>query len=140
IAIIALLLKLEITRGYLAVALPLGTLGLLLGRHLWNRQITRERAQGRCQTSVLAIGDKRAVSSLARELMRNPAHGYRIVGVGVPGYGRPRGEAIVVNGETIPVLGDEVSALRAIEECGANTVAITDTEHFGADGMRRLLW
>jgi exopolysaccharide biosynthesis polyprenyl glycosylphosphotransferase len=140
IAIGSLLLKLDIARGYLAVALPVGTAGLLLGRHLWRKKISRERSHGRCQTSVLAIGDRRAVSVLARELMRKPANGYRIVGVGVPGYGEPRGEAMLVNGEEIPILGDEVRALEAIDECSANTVAITGTEHFGVDGIRKLLW
>ncbi len=131
IAIASLLLKLEVARGYLAVALPVGTVGLLLGRHFWSMQIARERAQGRCQTLVLAIGDRRAVSVLARELMRKQAHGYRIVGVGVPGYGERRGEAIVVNDVEIPILGDEFAALAAIKECGANTVAVTGGEHFG---------
>jgi exopolysaccharide biosynthesis polyprenyl glycosylphosphotransferase len=140
IAIASLLLKLEVARGYLAVALPVGTAGLMLGRHFWSTQIARERAEGRCQTLVLAIGDKRAVSVLARELMRKQEHGYRIVGVGVPGYEESRGEAIVVNGEDIPILGDEFAALAAIRECGANTVAITGTEHFGVDGIRRLVW
>jgi exopolysaccharide biosynthesis polyprenyl glycosylphosphotransferase len=140
IAIAALLLRLEIARGYLAVALPIGTAGLLLGRHLWRRQIMRERSRGGCQTSVLAIGNQRAVSVLARELMRKPANGYRIVGVGVPGYGDSRGETIAVNGEEIPILGDDVRALAAVNECGANTVAITGTEHFGVDGIRKLLW
>jgi exopolysaccharide biosynthesis polyprenyl glycosylphosphotransferase len=140
IAIASLLLKMDITRGYLAVALPVGTAGLLLGRHFWSVQIARQRAQGACQTAVLAIGDKRAVSVLARELMRKPALGYRIVGVGIPGYGAPMGEAITVSGEEIPILGDEDAALAAIRECGANTVAITGTEHFGVDGIRRLAW
>jgi exopolysaccharide biosynthesis polyprenyl glycosylphosphotransferase len=140
IAIVTLLLKLEIARGYLAVALPAGTVGLLLGRHFWYKQITRERAQGRYQTSVLAIGDERAVSVLIRELLRNPANGYRIVGVGLVGYGKPSGDAIVVNGKEIPILGDEVAALAAIEACGADAVALTSTEHFGVDGIRKLVW
>lgn len=140
IAIVSLLLKLEIARGYLAVALPLGTAGLLFGRHFWNRKLARERAEGRSETSVLAIGDKRAVAVLAHNLMRKQASGYRIVGVGIPGYGEPNGEVIVVNGEEIPILGDEVAALGAIEECGANTVAITGPEHFGVNGVRRLVW
>jgi len=47
---------------------------------------------------------------------------------------------MLVNGEEIPILGDEVRALEAINECSANTVAITGTEHFGVDGIRKLLW
>jgi len=140
IAIASLLFKLEPSRGYLAVTLPIGTAGLLLGRRFWRNRMAQERSSGGCQRLVLAIGDQRAVSVLAREITRKPNDGYRIVGVGVPGYGEPRGETLLVNGREVPILGDEIRALAAINQCGANTVAITGAEHFGADGIRKLLW
>jgi exopolysaccharide biosynthesis polyprenyl glycosylphosphotransferase len=140
IAIASLLFKLDTSRGYLAVTLPIGSVGLLLGRQFWRKQILRERSRGGCQRLVLAIGDQRAVSVLAREITRKPNDGYRIVGVGVPCYGEPRGETLLVNGREVPILGDEIRALAAITACGANTVAITGAEHFGAEGIRKLLW
>lgn len=140
IAIASLIFKLEPSREYLAVTLPIGTAGLLLGRQFWRKKITRERSSGGCQRLVLAIGDQRAVSVLAREITRRRSNGYRIVGVGVPYYGEPRGETLLVNGQEVPILGDEIRALAGITECGADTVAITGTEHFGADGIRKLLW
>lgn len=140
IAIASLLFKLEPSRGYLAVTLPIGTTGLLLGRQFWRRKIAHERSSGGCQRLVLAIGDQRAVSVLARGITRKPNNGYRIIGVGVPCYGEPRGETLQVNGQEVPILGDEIRALAGITECGADTVAITGTEHFGADGIRKLLW
>jgi len=48
IAMVALLLKLDIARGYLAVALPAGTLGLVLSRWTWHRYIASKRARGEC--------------------------------------------------------------------------------------------
>jgi exopolysaccharide biosynthesis polyprenyl glycosylphosphotransferase len=140
IAIGSLLLKLDIARGYLAVALPTGTLGLLLARHLWRRHLARARSRGECQTSVIAIGDRRAVSVLAREVTRNPKNGYRIVGVGIPGYSEAPGSSLTIGQIEIPIIGDELHAIAAITRYGADTVAITGTEHFGADGIRRLLW
>jgi exopolysaccharide biosynthesis polyprenyl glycosylphosphotransferase len=62
------------------------------------------------------------------------------VGVGVPGYGPPRGEQITVNGREIPIIGGETQVLEAIRTCGADTVAIAGTEHFGVQGIRRLIW
>ena len=140
IAIFALLFKLDIARGYLAVALPIGTLGLVVGRNVWRRQLARARTHGECQTAVIAIGDRRGVSVLARELTRNPKNGYRIVGVGIPGYCEAPGSTLTVGRFEIPILGDELHAIAAISKYGADTVAITDTEHFGAEGIRRLLW
>lgn len=140
IAIAALLLKLEPSRGYLAVALPIGTLGLLVDRWAWRKQVCRERARGGYQTSVLAIGQAHAVTALAREMTRTHHHGYRIVGFGLHDYADSDGEDLLINGQRIPILGNAADALAAVKQCGADTVAITGTEHFGPDGLRKLLW
>jgi exopolysaccharide biosynthesis polyprenyl glycosylphosphotransferase len=140
IAIVTLLLKLDIARGYLAVALPAGILGLVLSRSMWRGYVARKRAEGDYRTAVLAIGERDAVEHLATELTRNPMDGYQVTGVGIPGYGPPRGEQITVNGRMIPIIGGETHALEAIRTCGADTVAIAGTEHFGVRGIRRLIW
>ena len=140
IAIAALLLKLDIARGYLAVALPAGVLGLVLSRSMWRGYVARKRADGGYQTAVLAIGELDAVENLANELTEIPTDGYQVVGVGIPGYGPPRGEHVTVNGREIPIVGGETHALEAIRTCGADTVAIAGTEHFGVRGIRRLIW
>jgi exopolysaccharide biosynthesis polyprenyl glycosylphosphotransferase len=140
IAIVTLLLKLDIARGYLAVALPTGALGLVLTRAIWRGYLARKRVNGGYQTAVLAIGELDAVENLANELVRNPMDGYHVVGVGVPGYGPPRGEHVTVNGRVVPVIGGESYALDAIRTCGADTLAIAGTECFGVRGIRRLLW
>jgi exopolysaccharide biosynthesis polyprenyl glycosylphosphotransferase len=140
IAIVTLLLKLDIARGYLAVALPAGTLGLVLSRSFWRGYVARKRADGGYQTAVLAIGECDAAELLATELTRNPMDGYQIAGIAIPGYGPPRGEQITINGRMIPIVGGETHALEAIRTCGADTVAIAGTEHFGVRGIRRLIW
>lgn len=140
VAIVTLLLRLEVARGYLAVALPVGLLGLLASRSLWRSELARARMRGEMQNSVVAIGSRRDVEVLACELTKNPVHGYRVVGVGIPGYGSPCGETIDVNGQTIPIVGDEVAAMAAITERAADTVAITNPEHFGVEGISSLTW
>lgn len=140
IAIVSLLLKLDIARGYLALALPVGAIGLVLTRWGWHRFIIRQRAKGLCQTAVLAFGELHAVEHLIRELMQNASEGYQVVGIAVPGYGPSRGEHLTIDGQAIPVVGDEAEMLRAIRTYGADTVAIAGTEHFGVRGIRRLIW
>ncbi|OBI80232.1 sugar transferase [Mycobacterium asiaticum] len=140
IAMVTLLAKIELARGYLAVALPVGTLGLLASRNLWRKYVWHRRAQGHYQTMVLAIGDRSGVTHLAYELIRSPKDGYVVVGVCIPGYGPRRGETLTVQDREIPILGDETSAVAALEECGADTVAVTRTEHFGVHGIRELMW
>ncbi|OBF16536.1 polyprenyl glycosylphosphotransferase [Mycobacterium sp. ACS4331] len=140
IAIVTLLVKIDVVRGYLAVALPAGILGLVLSRLLWRGRVARKRVGGDCQTAVLAFGELDAVQTLATELTQNPIDGYRVVGVGVPGYGPPRGEQMILNGRSVPIIGGEHHMLAAIRSCGADTVAIAGTEHFGVRGIRRLIW
>lgn len=140
IAMVTLLAKIELARGYLAVALPVGTIGLLASRNAWRKYVWHKRAQGQCQTNVLAVGDRPGVTHLTRELIRNPKDGYVVVGICIAGYGPSRGETITVGSHEIPILGDETSALVALADCGADTVAVTRTEHFGVRGIRELMW
>ena len=140
IAMVTLLAKIDLARGYLAVALPVGTIGLLTSRHLWRKYVCHKRGQGHYQTMVLAIGDRTGVTHLAHELIRSPKDGHVVVGVCIPGYGPPRGDTLAVDGRDIPILGDETTAVAAIDSCGADTVAVTRTGHFGVHGIRDLMW
>jgi exopolysaccharide biosynthesis polyprenyl glycosylphosphotransferase len=140
VAIAELLMKLEVSRGYLAVALPVGIVGLVLSRWQWRKYIVRQRRAGNFQTSVLAIGDRDAVANLAEELTSSSDYGIRVVGVAIPGYGEPCGEHITVNRRRIPIIGGEGHVLTAIRSHGADKVAIAGTDHFGVKGIRRLIW
>lgn len=140
IAIISLIAKVDVARGYLIFALPAGCLGLLTSRWLWRQGLARGRLKGRYLVHVVAIGTSDAVRTVARELMRDPRAGYRVVGVGIPGHGQPRGETFNIGGQDVPILGDELCALERVIECGADTVAVTGTDHFGVHGIRELMW
>lgn len=140
IAIVALLVKLDVARGYLAVALPVGTVALVLSRWLWRRHVAKQRAEGGYQTAVLAIGDVDSVAQLAQELTRDPRNGYQVVAVGITGYGAPCGESMDLGGRSVPIIGDERFVTQAARECGADTVALTGTENFGYQGVRQLVW
>ncbi|MBY4127357.1 sugar transferase [Rhodococcus fascians] len=140
IAIASLLFRIEFARLYLAIALPVGLLALLLSRWLWRKVVTRLRSRGGYQTSVLIVGSRTAAVSMAKSFERSPSSGYAVVGICMPGYETPRDGLVHVEGADIPVLGDEHDVLAAIEECGADTVAVTATEHLGHRGMRKMIW
>lgn len=140
VAIAELLMKLEVSRGYLAVALPVGIAALVLSRWQWRGYVYRQRRNGRYSTAVLAIGDRDEVANLADELTSSPDYGYRVVGIAIPGYGSPCGESVTVNGSQIPIIGGEGHVVEAIRTNGADKVAIAGTDHFGVKGIRRLIW
>ena len=140
IAIVTLLAKIDLARGYLAVALPVGTLGLLASRKLWRLYLGRKREKGKYLTRVLAVGDRQGVSQLAQEFSRSLKNGYVVVGVCIPGYRPYRGDALKIHGRTIPILGDETQVEQAIRSCGVHTVAVTRTEQFDVRHIRKLMW
>jgi exopolysaccharide biosynthesis polyprenyl glycosylphosphotransferase len=129
----------EYARGYLALAFPLGLVFLVLGRSGCRRVLNFYRRRGRCVTSVLAVGNPVAVKSLVQSLDRTWWYGYSVVGVCLTG--RPGGGTLEVPGVgALPVLGDEGQVEEAIAKVGADTVALTATEHLGPEGVRELSW
>ena len=139
IAVALMVLRPEYARGYLAVGLPLGLLGLMLSRSLFRRFLTRQRRRGNCMTSVLAVGDARAVRDLDRYLSREFGHGYSVIGVCLTGQGS-RATVEDPGVGTLPVFGDEKDIRSAIAQTNADTVALTATEHLGPEGIRELSW
>ena len=75
IAVALMILRPDYARGYLAIGLPLGLLGLLVSRHVCRLFLARQRRRGKCVTSVLAVGDPRAVRSLVQCLSREVGYG-----------------------------------------------------------------
>lgn len=140
IAIASLLFRLDLARLYLAIAFPVGLIGLMISRWAWRRVIARKRSRGEFQTSVLVVGGERSVRGLAESFERGTADGYRVVGTCIPGHTGECNDKIVVGGREIPVFGDERDVVQALSSCHADTVAVTATEQLGHEGMRTLVW
>ena len=140
IAMAELLVKLEISRGYLAVALPAGVLGLLLSRCMWRNIVAHQRVDG--PISNCGAGDRGKVCGGESRQRADRQPDEWISGRGSC-HNRVRPatwRAPHVNNREIPIIGGETYALQAIRGCGADTVAIAGTEDFGFQGIRRLIW
>lgn len=139
LAICILLLQVDVSRGYLAIALPGGILGLLITRRWWRQWLIRERSAGRSTSSVVVVGSTSAAAGLGSALERDRTSGYRVVGICAPDASTSP-DFVTVRDRAVPVLGDEHSVLDAVRLSGADTVAVTATEHLGPVGLRKLLW
>jgi exopolysaccharide biosynthesis polyprenyl glycosylphosphotransferase len=140
VAIVAYLGHLELARGYLIVALPLGLSMLLLSRWRWRKWLIKQREAGLYSSRVLVVGSHQAAVTMAKIFQREPGAGYRVVGVCVPRSSQSPGQRVVIDGQAVPVLGDEHSVFRALELTQADTLAISNTEFLGVEGMRALAW
>lgn len=140
VAIISMLFKLEIARGYLMIALPTGIVVLVLFRWIARRVVIRARAKhGRCITRVLVVGNATAVCDLTKSLARGPQSEYQVVGACIPG--RDIQTDIEVPGiGRVPIFGDESNVVGAVTLTNSHAVAVTATERLDGRGMRNLSW
>ena len=134
IAIMSYTINIELSRGYLLIALPGTTLLDLVGRYALRKRLHRMRASGRCILSVVAVGHECAVASLVKELGRDRYHGMTVVGACVA----RRGEHDEVAG--VPVYGGFDDVTVAVRACGADTVAVLACPEMDGLRLRGLAW
>src|SRR5664280_1263071 len=108
--------RIELARGYVAIALPLGTVLTLLGRYAARRVVHAQRTHGRCTQRVLAVGDRRHIAELVSHVRRATHTGLTVVGACVPGAGEP---AVRVAGGDVPVVGTLTTVTEAVRRLGA---------------------
>jgi exopolysaccharide biosynthesis polyprenyl glycosylphosphotransferase len=132
--------EIELARGYLAVALPLGLLLLMLSRRLWRRWLLLQRTRGRLISTVLVVGSHSTATTMANTFEQSPSAGYRVVGVCVPGWGKVQGDWLEIENHAVPVLGDETAVPKALQDTSADIVAVSNAEYLGTEGMRALAW
>lgn len=134
-AIWCLLVGNDLGRGYLLIALPVGTALLVASRFLWRLWLHRERRADRCCNSVVLLGSRETALPVAADLRRNRAAGYRVLGL--VGCGSPPAPG----GRTgIPVLGDVDDLVPILERVGADTVVVTGSPDLSPDRLRALGW
>jgi len=140
VAIISMLFKLELARGYLMIALPSGLLLLFFERWVARKIVIRARKNfGRCITRLLVVGSPRAVRDLTLALSREPWSGYDVVGACVPGA-YTRTEISIPGLGSVKVLGDESRVANAVVDTDSHAVAVAATEQFHGKGIRDLSW
>jgi exopolysaccharide biosynthesis polyprenyl glycosylphosphotransferase len=134
IAIFSYAVNIELSRGYLVMALPTVTAFDLLARYAMRKRLHKLRASGRCLLNVVAVGHELAVADLVSELRRDAYHGMKVVGACVA---HP-GECDEVGG--VPIYGglDDVTA--AVKAYDADTVAVLACPEMDGRRLRSLAW
>ncbi|AWB90836.1 sugar transferase [Aeromicrobium chenweiae] len=140
VAIASLMFKWDMSRGYLAIAFPLGLVGLLIGRRIWRTWLRRRRRLGHHLSNVLVVGGPRSGREMALWFSRHRASGLQVTGVWVPDAQTNHDQWLEVPGQFIPVLGNDRDLLDALRLADADTVIVSDTEHLGPHALRDLTW
>ena len=140
LSILSLMFKWDMSRGFLAIAFPLGLIGLLVGRKIWRVWLREHRENGRHQSNVLVIGGVRSAEQIATQLDKHRQSGLRVTGVWVPDSPSDHQKWLDRPTAPIPVMGTDTTLAGAIDVSKAETVIVTDTEHLGPAGLHELTW
>ncbi len=133
IAILSFSFKLQVARGFVAVALPLGVTLLVLERFSVRQWIQRRRRQGRLLHRVLVVGDCDTASVLASTLARDPHSGFSMMGMVVPS------DELTSTGNG-SILGSIDSTLEVIRSHALDTVALSASAQITPPFVRQLAW
>lgn len=140
VAIVSLIFKIDMSRGYLAIAFPLGLGSLLVSRKLWRSWLNLGRRRGEFIANTLVVGGIRSAQDITMLMHRNSKAGYRVSAVWVPDRKGGVNEWLNVPDQFVPVMGTERTLSDAILISEATSVIVTDTEHLGHDGLKELAW
>ncbi len=106
VAVFAVLLKQDVARGYLLVALPVGLLLLTAGRFFWRSWLIARRREGLCLIGAVVVGSHQDATRVTNDLIKHHHAGYRPVAVAyTDGTGGARFAA--ADGRNVPLVAYE---------------------------------
>lgn len=135
VGMIAYLLKLDLSRGFVLLTFLLGTPMLLAERYLARKVLHRMRRSGRMLHRVVAVGGPSAIEELVEVLERERYAGYEICGACVP-----RGIPVDEGDLSVPHLGTVADTRRVCDEVGADTVLVARGGYASSADLRRIAW
>jgi exopolysaccharide biosynthesis polyprenyl glycosylphosphotransferase len=142
VAIMSYLVRYDLARGYVAMALPSAAAADLVARYRLRKRLHRLRGRGACTRRVVAVGHAAAVADLVTSLRRDRHHGLAVVAACVAGVPetvlvRPDGAAEVAG---VPVAGGLGGVAAAVNSFGADTVAVLACPEMNGTRLRELAW
>ena len=157
VAVVSYAAKLDLARGYMAIALPSATVMDLTARYLLRKRLHRRRVRGWCVRRVVAVGHAAAVARLVTVLRRDTYHGLAVVAaclVDAPEGAGPDGAASVPAASVpvawvpaprgpaagVPVAGGLCGVAAAVSRFGADTVAVLACPEMDGGRLRELAW
>jgi exopolysaccharide biosynthesis polyprenyl glycosylphosphotransferase len=131
VAFVTFVGKLPLSRGFVAIALPIGLASTLAGRYAARRVLHRLRRKAHCLHRVLVVGTPSAASKLAEGLSRSIFTGYQVAGTWSPSAND------LADADRSP--RDRGRVLEVLARTDADTVAVASSG-FSPAALRELAW
>jgi exopolysaccharide biosynthesis polyprenyl glycosylphosphotransferase len=130
--------EISIARGYFALAIPAGGLGLIATRWSLRQWLANQRLRGHYLSKVVVLGSVGDVQYVINQLEKKSGPVYKVVGVALQGKDRPA--SLVVNGQALPVVSDIYSVVDAVTATGADAVIVAGQVEGGSRYIQELGW
>ena len=147
LAILFLVAKVDIARGYFIVALPAGMAGVLFSRWLWRHWLIRQRTFDHYLSRALVVGRFADVDYVVRQIHQKSGAAYNVVGAALDTGKRkgPKKDAelkrrIASPEREVPIVSDLSGVADAAARLGADTVIVAGRALSSGDFVRRLAW
>jgi exopolysaccharide biosynthesis polyprenyl glycosylphosphotransferase len=134
LALISYAVNNELSRLYLVISMQVIVVLDLAVRLFLRKRLHWLRRQGRCMSTVVAVGHETAVGQLVRELRREPHHGLAVVAACLPG------DSAASEVAGVPVVGDLDAAASVVRNLNAGTVAVLSCPEMDGVKLRTLAW
>ncbi|MGH1550690.1 sugar transferase [Leifsonia poae] len=147
LAILFLVTKVDIARGYFIVALPAGMAGVLFSRWLWRHWLIRQRTFDHYLSRALVVGRFSDVDYVVRQIHQKSGAAYNVVGAALD-TGKRKGakkdaelkRRIASPEREVPIVSDLSGVADAAARLGADTVIVAGRALSSGDFVRRLAW
>ena len=137
-AIVAVLLRWYVARGFLAIALPLGLSFLLLERWIVRKWLLSLRRRSMFIDGVIVVGSPQEVRYVAEGIARRPEAGLVVRAVATDTVDVPTFE--LANGVVVPQVGRIRDVVDAVPRFSANTVIVAGHNRVNRTQLRELGW
>lgn len=138
LAIVCMAFKADVSRGYFALALPLGLLALLAERWAMRRWLTTQREYGHFLSRVIVIGRAKDVRYVVSQINKKSGAAYQVVGAALTK--RKQRNTVDIDGHKVPILADMDSISDAVVDYDVDAVIIAGPVNRGSKYVQQLGW
>ncbi|MDQ6910144.1 MAG: sugar transferase [Actinomycetota bacterium] len=135
VAIVSFVLRFDLARTFVAIAIPLATVLAMTARYLARRWLHHQRSRKQFTKRVVVVGERSGVTELVRAIGETPFAGIEVAGVCMADA-----TALEVDGVSVPVLSSPDKTREAATRCGADAIAIADTATLSSSALSHLAW
>lgn len=151
LAIISFLFNVDLARGYILLALPLGLLTLVASRKIMRARLHARRRAGLSLSRVVVVGSRESSDAIVRDLRRSPESGYVVVAVCYPGETVQDAAALDLTADYSGPQGARARSAElpefplsklvfTMDLVGADTVILTSSQELSPQRVRELSW